>query len=53
MADKFATSFAVLNYSGLLFAKGNTRTPLSSAIGGRVKTTNYVEFPTGQEFAVE
>ena len=52
-ADKFATSFAVLNYSGLLFAKGNTRTPLSSAIGGRVKTTNYVEFPTGQEFAVE
>ena len=53
MADKFATSFAVLNYSGMLFAKGNTRTPLSSAIGGRVKTTNYVEFPTGQEFAVE
>ena len=53
MADKFATSFAVLNYSGLLFAKGNTRTPLSSAIGGRVKTTNYVEFPTGQEYAVE
>lgn len=51
MADTFATSFGVLNYSGLLFNKGNTRTPLSSIIGGRAKTTNHVEFVTGQEFA--
>lgn len=50
MADIFATSFGVLNYSGMLFNKGNTRTPLSSIIGGRAKTTNHVEFVTGQEF---
>lgn len=50
MADTFATSFGVLNYSGMLFNKGNTRTPLSSIIGGRAKTTNHVEFVTGQEF---
>lgn len=50
MADTFATSFGVLNYSGALFNKGNTKTPLSSAIGGRVKTTNHVEFVTGQEY---
>ena len=50
MADTFATSFGVLNYSGMLFNKGNTRTPLSSIIGSRAKTTNHVEFVTGQEF---
>lgn len=50
MADQFATSFVTLNYSGMLFNKGNTRTPLSSAIGGRVKNTNHVEFVTGQEY---
>lgn len=50
MADQLATSFAVVNYSGMLFNKGNTRTPLSSAIGGRQKTTNHVEFVTGQEY---
>lgn len=50
MADILATSFACLNYSGMLFNKGNTRTPLSSAIGGRAKTTNHVEFVTGQEY---
>ena len=33
MADVFATSFGVLNYSGMLFNKGNTRTPLSAIIG--------------------
>lgn len=46
MADQFAMSFGVLNYSGMLFNKGNTRTPLSSIIGGRAKTTNHVEFVT-------
>lgn len=50
MADTLATSFGVLNYSGRLFNKGNTRTPLSSIIGGREKTTNHVEFVTGQEY---
>ena len=50
MADQFATSFSVLNYSGMLFNRGNTRTPLSSIIGGRAKTTNHVEFVIGQEY---
>ena len=50
MADVFATSFATLNYSGMLFNKGNTRTPLSSIIGARAKTTNHVEFVTGLEY---
>lgn len=50
MADVLATSFGVLNYSGMLFNKGNTRTPLSAIIGGRAKTTNHVEFVTGQEY---
>lgn len=50
MADTLATSFGVLNYSGMLFNKGNTRCPLSSVIGGRAKTTNHVEFVTGQEY---
>ena len=50
MADQFATSFATLNYSGMLFNRGNTRTPLSSIIGARAKSTNHVEFVTGQEY---
>ena len=50
MADTIATSFGVKNYSGMLFNKGNTRTPLSSIIGSRAKTTNHVEFVTGQEY---
>jgi hypothetical protein len=50
MADVIATSFGVLNYSGMLFNKGNTRTPLSSIIGSKAKTTNHVEFVTGQEY---
>lgn len=50
MSDTLATSFGVLNYSGMLFNKGNIRCPLSSIIGGRAKTTNHVEFVTGQEY---
>lgn len=50
MADVFATSFEVLNYSGALFNKGNVETPLSTIIGSRAKTTNSVEFVTGQEY---
>lgn len=51
MADVFATSFGVLNYSGLLFNKGNTKTPLSAIIGSKAKTTDHVKFVTGQEYA--
>lgn len=50
MADTIATSFGVLNYSGMLFNKGNTRTPLSSLIGGKMKTTNSTEFVVGQNY---
>lgn len=50
MPDQIATSFGVLNYSGMLFNRGNTRAPLSSIIGSRAKTTNHVEFVTGQEY---
>ena len=50
MSDTFATSFGVLNYSGMLFNKGNVRTPLSAIIGSKAKTTNHVEFVTGQEY---
>lgn len=50
MSDVIATSFEVLNYSGMLFNKGNTRTPLSAIIGSRAKQTNHVEFVTGQEY---
>ena len=50
MAEGTATSQRVLNYSGLLFNKGNIRTPLSSIIGSKTKITNHVEFVTGQEY---
>lgn len=50
MADEFAMSFGVLNYSGMLFNKGNTRTPLSTVIGPKAKVTNHVEFAIGQYF---
>lgn len=46
-------SFGVLNYSGMLFNKGNTRTPFSSMISGKTKYTNSVEFVLGQEYASE
>lgn len=51
MADTFATSFATLNYSGMLFNKGNTRTPLSTMIAGRMKTTDHVEYVVGQYYS--
>lgn len=53
MADTMATSFGVLNYSGMLFNKGNTRTPLSTIIGGKAKNTNHVEFVVGQSYSTE
>ena len=50
MADTLATSFGVLNYSGLLFNHGNTRTPFSTMIGGKAKVSNSVEFVVGQGY---
>lgn len=38
------------NFSGMLFNKGNTKTPFSTLIGGHRKYTNHTEFVTGQEF---
>ena len=53
MADQIATSFETPNYSGLLFNKGNTRTPFSSMIGGKTKYTDHVEFAVGQEYTTD
>ena len=50
MANGTIQSFGVLNYSGMLFNKGNVRTPLSAAIGNKLKVTDHVEFVTGQEY---
>lgn len=50
MADQFATSGSVLGYSGMLFNKGNTKTPFSTMIGTKRKYTNHTEFVTGQEY---
>ena len=43
-------SFSLPNYSGLLYNKGNTKTPLLSAIAPRRVYSNSVEFVTGQEY---
>lgn len=48
-----ATSFATPNFSGLLFAKGQSATPFSTMIGARPLTTNHVEFTTGQFYNTE
>lgn len=45
-----AQSFTTPNFSGMLFYKGNNKTPFTTAIGGRRKTTKSVEFVTGQEY---
>ena len=50
MSDVFAMSGNTPNYSGMLFNKGNTKTPFSTMIGGKRKYTNHTEFVTGQEF---
>ena len=48
-----ATSFAVPNFRGMLFAKGNAKTPFSTLIGARPKYTDHVEFACGQYYDVE
>ena len=50
MADVFAMSGNTPNYSGMLFNKGNTKTPFSTMIGGRRKYSTSTEFVTGQEY---
>ena len=49
-ADVFAMSGNTPNYSGMLFNKGNTKTPFSTLIGGNRKYTTSTEFVTGQEY---
>lgn len=46
------TSHNLLNYSGLLFAKGNSATPFSTLIGGKSRTTNSWLFPTSLEYEI-
>ena len=41
MADILAMSGNTPNYSGMLFNKGNTKTPFSTMIGAHRKTTNH------------
>ena len=53
MAAGAATSFAVPNFSGLLFAKGKKATPFSTMIGARPLVTNHVEFTCGQYYNTE
>ena len=50
MADNIIQSFGVLNYSGMLFNKGNTKVPFSTLIANRARNTNSVEFITGLEY---
>lgn len=50
MADQIIQSIGVLNYSGMLFNKGNTRVPFSTLIADRARNTNAVEFVTGLEY---
>jgi len=50
MPDVFAMSGNTPNFSGMLFNKGNTKTPFSTMIGVRRKYTTSTEFVTGQEY---
>lgn len=50
MADTFAMSGNTPDFSGMLFNKGNTKTPFSTMIGAHRKFTNHTEFVTGQEY---
>lgn len=47
------TNGNVVNYSGLLFNKGNTKTPFSTIIANKAKSTNSTEFVVGQEYQTE
>lgn len=51
MAVENVTSFAVLNYAGLLYTKSNKRTPILNSIGAP-KYTDHVEFPVSLEYSL-
>lgn len=46
------TSHNLLNYSGMLFAKGNTATPFSTLIGGKSRTSASFKFPTSLVYEI-
>lgn len=46
-------SFLVPGYSGMLYQKGNSKTPLLTQIMGRQKYSNSVKFVLGQEYVEE
>lgn len=50
MADVFAMSGNTPNFSGMLFNKGNTKTPFSTMIGAKRKYSRSTKFVTGQEY---
>lgn len=50
MADVYAMSGNTPNFSGMLFNKGNTKTPFSTMIGAKRKYSGSTEFVTGQEY---
>ena len=45
------TSHNLLNYSGMLFKKGDTSTPFSTLIGGKSRNVNHWEFVTSLAYA--
>ena len=46
------TSHNLLNYSGMLFAKGNAATPFSTLIGGKSRTAQNWEFDTSISYEI-
>lgn len=50
MSDTYASTHSVLNYSGMLYEKGNTRTPFLTMIAGKTGYTDHTEFVLGQEY---
>ena len=53
MATGTIMSFAVPGYSGMLYEKGNNRTPLLTSIINNIRYTNSVKFVLGQEYTEE
>ena len=46
------TSHNLLNYSGMLFAKGNSATPFSTLMRGRARTVQTFSFAMGQDYTI-
>lgn len=53
MAQGTIMSFAVPGYSGMLYEKGNNRTPLLTSIINNMRYTNSVKFVLGQDYVEE